>query len=251
MRHETECRSGTHGTDEDRCAERRRESTYPSDGGLLEAPGLPRVGRGASGPGAGSAGLWEAEEWRDVVGAEGFYEVSSLGRVRSVDRQVVSRTGVARWFPGVLRTPYVRTERGGYPMYSLHVEGQYRVTPVHTLVAEAFIGPRPPGQVIRHLDGDPLNNVPANLAYGTVTENIHDTIRMGRNRNFSALRCKYGHLLSGANVRPLGREYPRYRTCVSCSRATAHLQSRGKTRKSAEFPALADDYYVKLMGVAA
>jgi len=50
----------------------------------------------------------------------------------------------------------------------------------HTLVAEAYHGPRPPGADIRHLNGDPGDDRPENLAYGTRVENAADTISHGR-----------------------------------------------------------------------
>lgn len=49
----------------------------------------------------------------------------------------------------------------------------------HTLIAAAWHGPKPPGLVVRHLDGDRLNDAPWNLAYGTPTENHDDAIRHG------------------------------------------------------------------------
>lgn len=50
----------------------------------------------------------------------------------------------------------------------------------HTLVCETFVGPRPPGQGVRHLDGDPSNDSPSNLAWGTQAENCADTVAHGR-----------------------------------------------------------------------
>lgn len=50
----------------------------------------------------------------------------------------------------------------------------------HTLVAETFVGPRPSGQGVRHLDGDPGNDDPDNLVWGTQAENGADTVRHGR-----------------------------------------------------------------------
>jgi len=47
-------------------------------------------------------------------------------------------------------------------------------------VTEAFIGPYPPGQETRHLDGDPLNNSVGNLCYGTRAENMQDRVRHKR-----------------------------------------------------------------------
>ena len=51
---------------------------------------------------------------------------------------------------------------------------------LHTLMAETFVGPRPPGMGVRHLDGNPGNNAPENLAWGTQKENGADTAVHGR-----------------------------------------------------------------------
>lgn len=50
---------------------------------------------------------------------------------------------------------------------------------VHSLVAAAFLGPRPAGEDVRHLDGDPENNRASNLAYGTRTQNMADAREHG------------------------------------------------------------------------
>jgi hypothetical protein len=106
------------------------------------------------------------EEWRSF---DGDYEVSSFGRVRSRPRR--------RTKGGILR---LHLNRYGYPEVKL---GGKRTTLVHVMVATAFLGPRPAGKEVRHLDGDPTNNRPENLAWGTHLENVHDTIRHGRHRN--------------------------------------------------------------------
>lgn len=110
------------------------------------------------------------EEWRPVVGYEGRYEVSSLGRVRSLG---VRRGG------GIWPLRSVRTS-GGYLRVTLYAsDGTSRNQWVHILVALAFIGPRPPGHEVRHLDGNPANPASANLAYGTAKENAGDRERHG------------------------------------------------------------------------
>lgn len=62
----------------------------------------------------------------------------------------------------------------------LHVGKDGHIVRRHTLVAETFIGPQPPGHGVRHLDGNPANDDPKNLAWGTQAENIADAVRHGR-----------------------------------------------------------------------
>lgn len=70
----------------------------------------------------------------------------------------------------------------GYPHVTLRAEGvAYRVKrPVHGLVVLAYSGPKPfPDAECRHLDGDPTNSTPGNLAWGTRAENAADSVRHG------------------------------------------------------------------------
>lgn len=115
------------------------------------------------------------EEWRPVVGYEGQYEVSNLGRVRSLDRVVEYRNG-PRFRKGRLLTPYA----GDYGHTYLKLGGRKsKRSLVHKLVFEAFVETIPAGCVVRHLDGDPQNNTPSNLALGTQADNLHDIYDYG------------------------------------------------------------------------
>ena len=82
----------------------------------------------------------------------------------------VSNTGLVRGKAGVLT---LRTDPKGYLFATLR-QGKTHKRAVARLVAAAFIGPRPDGCVVRHRDGIKSNNVPANLSYGTPTENEQD-----------------------------------------------------------------------------
>lgn len=102
------------------------------------------------------------ERWLPVVGYEGLYEVSDLGRVRSYARSSVPR----------IRK--LGAHKTGHPQLTLH-SGGIRVTRlVHQLVAEAFIGPRPEGQEVRHRNGRETDNRWTNLEYATQSRNTQD-----------------------------------------------------------------------------
>lgn len=68
----------------------------------------------------------------------------------------------------------------GYLHVRVTVDGRGRGVRVHRLVLDAFAGPRGPEFHGRHLDGDQLNNVPSNLAWGTARDNAADRKRHGR-----------------------------------------------------------------------
>jgi hypothetical protein len=119
-----------------------------------------------------------SEEWRWVVGHEGQYEVSDLGNVRSVDRvgQQNGRGGKSHVhsFRGRMLRPGIGGN--GYPTVAL---GRGNTRTVHSLVAEAFIGPVPLGMEVLHRDGTRTNAQADNLRYGTRTENILDAVANG------------------------------------------------------------------------
>lgn len=71
--------------------------------------------------------------------------------------------------------------KGGYLRVRLQLPNGRRVNrPIHSLVAEAFIGPRPEGHQVCHIDGDKTNNAASNLRYGTAQDNADDRSAHGR-----------------------------------------------------------------------
>lgn len=118
------------------------------------------------------------ENWLPVLNSEGRYEVSDLGRVRSVDRMVPhGRGGGLRIRKGQILKP------GRKPSGHLSVAiGKGNSVDVHVLVLTAFCGPPPQGHWALHRDDNPSNNVLENLRWGTPSENIHDAIANGKRR---------------------------------------------------------------------
>ena len=120
------------------------------------------------------------EEWRPVVGYEGFYDVSDVGRVRSLDRIVAvdHASGPIRRRVSGRRLRQSNTR--GYMVVTLSMDGKTTTLKVHRLVAAAFIGPVPTClPYVLHYDGNPSNNLVANLRYGSPQDNVDDTMRHG------------------------------------------------------------------------
>jgi hypothetical protein len=124
----------------------------------------------------------DTEEWRPIAGYEPLYEISSLGRVRSIG------TGKGRKTGACLKATH---STRGYLQVRLCKDGAGKTFAIHTLVAAAFIGPRPPGRDVLHSDGNQANNASRNLRYGTVSENIADAKRHGTFR--SVRGAAHGH----------------------------------------------------------
>lgn len=163
------------------------------------------------------------EEWRAVPGREGEYEVSSEGRVRSLDRQVHITNGRSRFSHGrVLRASL----RKGYLRVRL---GKGKDHPVHRLVMETFVGPRPDGMVILHGNGDPLDNRLANLRYGSISANVLDEVRHGTHHEARKTHCPKGHPYSPENTQvKKGKRY-----CRTCARVWIQAWAARNPRRKA------------------
>lgn len=108
------------------------------------------------------------ELWRQAVGYEGLYEVSSIGRIRSISKK--GSKG------GILAS---RVEDNGYVKVCLYREGRRKSFWVHRLVLEAFVGPCPEGQEGCHGDGNRSHNSLENLRWDTKPANYQDTVKHG------------------------------------------------------------------------
>lgn len=120
------------------------------------------------------------ELWVDVKGYEGVYQVSNMGRVRSLNRVVSYANGRKRFYAGKMLT--LKNLRG-YPAVGLRKSGsKQRWVKVHKLVAEAFV-PRVEGKTqVNHIDENKFNNRAENLEWCTAKENINHGTGNARRR---------------------------------------------------------------------
>jgi len=116
------------------------------------------------------------EIWKPVPGYEGSYEASDQGQVRSLDRHCLGKDGRSEFHGGKVLKPW---SARGYLWYSLRDGKVKKNRAGHTLVAAAFLGPRPEKHDVMHLDGDRKNNALTNLRYGTRKENLNQTYEYG------------------------------------------------------------------------
>jgi hypothetical protein len=162
------------------------------------------------------------EHWRPVVEYEGFYDVSDLGRVCSRPRPGTKRGG------RILKLPL---NSHGYPIVSLSRDNSHVTRPVHVLVAEAFIGPRPAGFHVCHNDGDRTNDALANLRYDTPAGNAQDMIDHGTSKQSAKTHCPQNHEYTPGNtyVDAIGR-----RSCLTCKRERDPGHSRAYRDRNRE-----------------
>lgn len=121
--------------------------------------------------------MTDQEIWRPVVEAPESYEISNLGRVRSITRPRFDGRGILK---SRMMTPILNQ---GYPRVTLRINGETYYRFPHVMVAAAFIGPCQDGQEVRHKNGDRSNPALDNLEYGTRADNIADCKRHGTFRN--------------------------------------------------------------------
>ena len=110
------------------------------------------------------------EIWKEVKGYEG-YEVSSLGRVKSLARTVVYKDGRVYKYKSKVLKP--RTGTNGYLIVNIVKDTKCKTRSIHQLLAEAFLNHTPDGYklVVDHIDNNPLNNELGNLQVITAREN--------------------------------------------------------------------------------
>lgn len=121
----------------------------------------------------------DAEIWKDIPGWEGF-QVSSFGRVRSLDRVRIQRqygTLAPVLYKGQIRRQSMCPQTG-YMKVGLSLPGAKRKTwNVNVLVCMAFLGPKPPKHEAAHWNGNRADNSLPNLRWATRKDNLADRHR--------------------------------------------------------------------------
>lgn len=124
----------------------------------------------------------ENEQWRDINGYEGWYQVSNLGRVKSLDRIVdhVSKNGLRS---SMMRRGHIFKlvlSTAKYPTTTLSKHSKIKKFLVHRLVAEAFIPKIEGKDIVNHKDSNPQNSHVSNLEWCTYSENNIHAMESGR-----------------------------------------------------------------------
>lgn len=125
------------------------------------------------------------EVWKPVVGFDGFFEVSCLGSIRSVDRVVnkVNKSKLGEEFNQIQKvkgkTLIKAVNRHGYEKLRTNVNGKRTNFIIHREIAKSFI-PNPENKPqVNHIDGCKTNNCVSNLEWVTCKENMEHATRTG------------------------------------------------------------------------
>jgi hypothetical protein len=180
-----------------------------------------------------------AERWLPIPGHDG-YEVSDHGRVRSLDRAVLCKNGRLMRLRGKLLKPQART--GGHMWIQFGPEARS----VHSLVLEAFVGPRPTDLVACHWDDVPSNNHLSNLRWGSLSDNMRDRIRNGKHSQSKRTHCPRSHELVAPNLVASAARDGR-RSCLACTRAYSIVRNAKRKGVSLDFKPISDAYFADIM----
>lgn len=121
------------------------------------------------------------EIWKDINGYEGYYQVSNLGRVKSLPRWIYYSDGRKYFYDGVILS--FNTDHGGYSTVVLTINTNLETKKVHRLVAEAFL-PNPNNlPEVNHKDENKKNNQVSNLEWCNNDYNNHYGTRLERVQN--------------------------------------------------------------------
>ena len=128
--------------------------------------------------------MYMKEIWKDICGFEGYYQISNMGRVQSLDRCVIAnKHGGTKLLKGKLmkltRAKGRVSSDSKYLVVNLRKEGKNKVCEVHRLVAEAFISNPNNLPVPNHIDGNKENNCIQNLEWTSYSENNKHALDTG------------------------------------------------------------------------
>lgn len=143
------------------------------------------------------------EIWKDILGYEGLYQVSNLGRVKSFPRP-------GNWKERILN-PIINK---GYLHVGLRKDGKEKRFRVHRLVVEAFLGKIPDGFVVNHINEIKSDNRLENLEIVTQKENVNHGTGIARSvvarkgfKHSEESKKKISDARKGKKFAPLSNEH--------------------------------------------
>lgn len=145
------------------------------------------------------------EIWKDIDGYEGYYQVSNLGRIRSLDRIIIGKNGRPQTKVGSIMSDRLNS-RINRREIGLRKNDKRKAFKVYRLVAMAFVENEDPinNTTVNHIDGDTNNNVSSNLEWCSYSKNLqhsYDKLNRPTNKPKGKRKCHvYDKLLNTNNV---------------------------------------------------
>ncbi|MBE8950920.1 MAG: HNH endonuclease [Quinella sp. 3Q1] len=163
------------------------------------------------------------EEWRNVVGYEGLYQVSNYGRIKSFRHN----------YPRIIRAD---KQSKGYLQLRLHRNGKAKNFGAHILVAQAFIGNPENKREVDHRNGDKTNNCVWNLDWATRSENAARAYQLGLIKVYRGTQSHYAKLTAEEVIyirgNPARLKSSQLAEKFNVSRATINRIKSGTTYKN-------------------
>jgi hypothetical protein len=152
------------------------------------------------------------EEWRDIAGYEGFYQVSDHGRVKSLPflQRYVLRNGAEGYRRTREHLMATQIGRHGYELVCLCRDNARVGRSVHSLVADAFLDGS--GETVNHKDGVKSNNHLSNLEWTSYSENHNHAVDLGLNTQAIAVRSPRTGRVYPSMARAMREEHVSRRT---------------------------------------
>lgn len=176
----------------------------------------------------------ETETWKYIDGYEKYYQVSSLGRIRSIDRFVKHNYGDKK----IVRGNILKQDRGRYLLIDLQKDGIRKKITVHRVVAITFI-PNPENKpFINHINGIKHDNRVENLEWCTAKENSKHALQNGLSKPYNKGREAHGCLILNTDTGIYYESITQASRSIGCNVST--LRCRIKSGKEKRFIVLSN-----------
>lgn len=142
------------------------------------------------------------EIWKDIEGYEGLYQVSNMGRVRSLERtRSMNQDRVRKPVPVPGRILVPQKKKAGYLGVVLSKDGKQRNVRIHCIVAKSFL-PNPEGKPqVNHINGIKSDNRLSNLEWATNSENQQHALATGLRDMSQRRKAIFQYDMSGKFIR--------------------------------------------------
>ncbi len=154
------------------------------------------------------------EVWKDIKGYEGLYQVSNLGRVKSLERFKDNNGGKVKVSERIMR---ISVDTVGYNIICLTKNSKRKTHKIHRLVAEAFIPNLENKREVNHKDGNKQNNNVKNLEWATRKENMRHAYKTGLNGG--------EHFFNNSTAKAV-KQYDANMECIATYKSTAEASRK-------------------------